>query len=171
MKKVLGAAFLVAGVVFTYLFAAGGTFCAREFYGRAFDNGLPFQALGRNYPADALYLAAALLCLLIGLYCVLTDFPAPAGQPRGGKVARILFLNALLLLAVLGVGLVGAKANQDPLLVAAFGVTALLQILLGLILLIMSLTEKPKSVFFLVLGTAAYLSGAAIGILVFLWGA
>jgi hypothetical protein len=187
MKRVVGALFLLAGAFGAYQFAASGMFHGRELLGGSLDRAVPFLALGKNYPVDALLAAAAAWALLIGCGLVITggaSRPAPgpaatgasrfasAAPPRkGGRVACLMLLNALLLVTSLFVAYIGAKSKQDAATVAVFATTALLQVAVGVILLVLALFERPKGVLSLLLGTAVFLFGAGVGVVAFLWGA
>jgi hypothetical protein len=186
MKRVVGGFLMLAGTFCLYQFVAGGMYHAKDLFGPAPDNSLPFASLGKNYPADALYLASAFWCLLLGICMVLLgDSARPAAAPagsgaaaryvaqgpsKGGKVARLMFLNSLLLATSLFVAYIGAKAKQDTMIIAVFGVAAALQALLGLVLLLMALTERPKGPISLVLGLLVWLGGVGVGVLAFLKG-
>jgi hypothetical protein len=65
----------------------------------------------------------------------------------------------------------GARAHKDPGTVMIFGVVAALQAVVGLILLFLSLTERPKGIASLAFGALIYLGGVGIGVFAFLKGA
>src|SRR5262249_16200901 len=65
---------------------------------------------------------------------------------RGGRIARLMLMNGLLLLSTLAVAFIGAKYHKDPTTVAVFGLVALAQAACGLILLILSIFERPKGI-------------------------
>src|SRR6059036_372706 len=102
MKRFFGALFMIAGAIFLYLFVARAMHAARETMSTAFDPNLPFHALGREYPTDALLFLGAAWGFLLGLGLVLS--PAEAGP--GGRVGRVMLLNALLLVSSLFVAYV-----------------------------------------------------------------
>lgn len=154
-----------------YLFAAHAMFHGRDALTGSFDWTLPLQILGRRYPQDVLLLLGGLWGVVLGFGLVFTGDSGGGGQRRGGAIARAMLLNALLLVSTLFVAYVGGKTKQDPTLVAVFGATALLQIALGVLLLILALFERPKGVLSLLVGAAVYLFGVAVGVLAFLWGA
>lgn len=189
MKRVLGALLTITGAWLLFQFCALGMFHARGSFSEAFEGSLPFSSLGKNYPADALYLVGAFWCLLIGVIFALTAglggksavTAAPEGSVaarfaagstrKGGRVAQYLLLNGLLLLSSLFVAYVGARSGQQPSMVATFSVVAALQIVFGLLLLLFALLEKPKGIVSLLLGLVVYLGGVTVGVLAWLWGA
>lgn len=163
MKRFFGALFMVAGAIFLYLFVARAMYGARGESG-SFHPGLPFQGLGYEYPTTALLFVASVLSFLIGLALALT----PAEGVGGGRVARVMLLNALLLLSSLFVAYVGGQSQADAGIVAVFGGVALAQAALGFFLLIFALFEKPKGAASLMLGLPLYLGGVGIGLYVLL---
>ena len=188
MKQFTAAVLLVAGAWLLFQFVLQGTVRTNTVFaeGDEIATNLPFTSLGQNYPADALYLVGAFWCLLLSFVMTLTagtgkklvvprsDSPAArfaAGARPGGKVARFMLLNALFLLSALFVAFIGARTDQQPLVVAVFGSVALLQTGVGLLLLLMSLIEKPKGPVTLIIGTLLYFAGGALAILSFIWGA
>jgi len=171
MKRIVGGVLMAGGGFSLYLFAAHAMYHGRDSLSGTFDWTLPLQVLGRSYPQDVLLLLGGLWGLVLGFGLVFAG-GAPAGVPRarGGSIARAMLLNALLLVSTLFVAYVGAKTKQDTTLIAVFGITALLQIALGFLLLILAVFERPKGVLSLLLGAAVYLFGVAVGVLAFLWG-
>jgi hypothetical protein len=137
----------------------------REHLLPAFDPGSPLQALGHDYPRDAMLLLGALWGFLLGLGLILPP-ASPEGQPGGGKIALAMLLNALLLVSSLFVAYIGGKlgdpANMPT--VALFGIIALVQGALGVILLILAIFEKPKGIVPLMLGVPVYLFGVGIAL-------
>ncbi len=170
MKRLLGAALALAGGAALFFFVSRGVHAGRDLLGSAHDPSLPFRALGKAYPADGLLLLGAFWGFILGLWFILTGDEGASKGLRGGRIARLLLLNSLLLLSSLFVGFIGARAGADPSAVAVFGIIALAQVLLGLFLLILALLEKPKGFVSLTLGGLVWLGGAAGGILAFLWG-
>ncbi len=172
MKRVFGAVLMVAGAVCLYFFVSRGMFHGREMMGSAYDARLPFRALGKqDYPGNALLLLGAAWGFILGLWFVVLGDPSREGAPRsGGGIARLMFLNALLLASSLLAGFIGGKSGAEASTVAVFGTVALLQILLGLILLVLALFERPKGWISLGLGFLVYGAGVAVGLLSFLWG-
>jgi hypothetical protein len=81
-----------------------------------------------------------------------------------------MLLNGLLLLSTLAIACIGARHQEDATTVAVFGIVALAQAAFGLILLILSLFERPKGIASLASGAVVTLGGAGVGILAFLWG-
>lgn len=159
---------MIGGAGLLYLFAARAMFAARGETAATFDPNLPLAALGRDYPADILFLLGAVWGIGLGFFMVLTGGAGPGA--RGGNVARAMLLNALLLVSTLLVAYIGGKNGKDPLVIAVFGLTAAAQIVFGLFLLIFAIFEKPKGVPSLLAGTAVYLVGVGAGVLAFLWG-
>ncbi|HYE99582.1 MAG TPA: hypothetical protein VEJ18_11760 [Planctomycetota bacterium] len=169
MKRIFGAVLMLASALSLYFFVSRGMFHGRELLASEYDPALPFRTLGRgDFPANALLLLGALWGAVLGLWFIVTDNPGTT--LKGGKIARLLLLNALLLVSSLFVGFVGGRAGADPLTVAVFGIVAAAQILLGLILLVLALFERPKGAVSLAVGTLVWLGGTAVGVLVILWG-
>ena len=160
----------MAGGLSLFFFVSRGIHAGRSLLGTDHDPTLPFRALGKDYPADGLLLLGAFWGFILGLWFILTGDEGASRALKGGRVARLGLLNALLLLSSLVVGFVGARAGADPSAVAVFGLLALAQVALGLILLILAFMEKPKGFVSLAVGGLAWLGGAAAGVLVFLWG-
>jgi hypothetical protein len=167
---------MLAGTVLAYLFAAISG-------GEKGDYWAPFSALGQSYPADALYMAGSFWCLLIGLMCILAPSkkavtgsdPAARMQAaqaaKGGRISKLMFLNAFLLLSSLFVTYVGARVDHPEVaIIYTFACVAAAQAALGLILLILSLLERPKGAFSLAVGTVVYLAGVGLTVLAFLMG-
>ncbi|HLF94577.1 MAG TPA: hypothetical protein VJB14_14025 [Planctomycetota bacterium] len=160
MKRMAGAVLMIAGAIFLYLFVARAMYAARGMMGVGFDANLPLQALGHEYPTDVLLFLGAIWGFLLGLGLVLM----PEEASKGGRVARVMLLNALFLLSSLFVAYIGGKTKADAGLVAVFGVVALAQSALGFFLLIFALFERPKGIASLLLGVPLYLGGVGIGL-------
>jgi hypothetical protein len=186
MRRIIGTVFMLGGAACLYFFAAGGAFQGREIQAPA--PGLPFLSLGRHYPVDAALLLGAFWGFLVGAFLVVTAqgdpkpaVPAASGSAasryaattsrRGGTIGRFMLLNSLLLLSTLFVAYIGGKAQQDVTAVGVFGLTALVQMGLGVLLVILALFERPKGILSLILGIPIHLVGIAIGLLAFfVWG-
>lgn len=170
IRRVFGALLALAGGILLYLFAASTMYHARGEMGAEYEAGLPFRALGANFPADVMLLLGGGWCLLLGLWFTLTG--SDSGGPQGGRVSRAYLINALMLLSTLFAGVVGARtASPDSTTLAVFGLVAFAQAALGVILLIMALAEKPKGYLSLLCGSVLWLGGVGIAVLSFLWGA
>lgn len=179
MKQIVAALLLLAGSFLLFQFVLQGTVHAG---GEAASIGLPFSSLGKNYPADALYLVGAFWCLLLSFVLTLTAGVGKktsgdssgrySAAPRsGGRVARFMLLNSLFLLSSLFVAFIGARTGQETPVVAIFGCVALAQTGLGLLLVILSLIEKPKGIASLIFGLVLYLGGGTLTVLSFaVWG-
>ena len=129
--------------------------------GAGFEPNLPFRTLGHEYPADALLFLGALWGFVLGLGLILT----PEEASKGGRIARVMLLNGLLLLSSLFVAYIGGKtAGVDAGVIAVFGMVALAQSALGFFLLIFALFEKPKGVASLLFGVPVYLLGVGTGL-------
>jgi hypothetical protein len=162
---------MVAGAVSLYFFVSRSMFHGAGSFGKDFDPALPFRAMGKaDYPANALFLLGAFWGFILGIWFVATDDEGSGRGAKGGAVARLLLLNGLLLVSSLFAAFVGGRSGADALTVAVFGTVAAAQTLLGLILLVLAIFEKPKGVVSLLLGTAVWLGGAVVGVLAFLWG-
>lgn len=152
---------MAAGALGLYLFALH----ARVAQGTVLDPLAPVRGLGSRYPGDVLFFLGGLWGLGLGFALIVS------GPSRGGgAVAWAHLVNALLLISTLFAAWIGSSAGRDARGVAAFGAAALAQIAVGLILLVLSLFERPKRVVPLVLGTAGFLAGGALGVLALLWG-
>ena len=160
MKRAAGAILMIAGGILLYLFVARAMYAARGMMGTAFDPNLPLIALGHEYPTDVLLFLGAVWGFILGVGLVV----APEEMPAGGRVARVMLLNALMLLSSLFVAYIGGKTQADGNLVAVFGVVALAQGALGFFLLIFALFEKPKGVASLLIGIPLYLGGVGIAL-------
>lgn len=160
MKRFSGAILMVAGGIFLYLFVGRAMYAARGMMGAGFDPNLPLAALGREYPTDALLFLGAVWGFLLGLGLILS----PEEGFKGGRVARVMLLNALLLLSSLFVAYIGGKTGADAGVVAVFGVVALAQSALGFFLMIFAMFEKPKGPASLLLGVPIYLLGVGVGL-------
>jgi hypothetical protein len=170
MKRIFGALLMLAGAFSLYLFATRAMFLGRADLGTTYSPSLPLSFVGMEYPTDALLLAASAWGFLLGLWFIITGADEARQVLRGGRIARVLLFNGLLLLSSLAIACFGAKAHKDPATVMVFGIVAAVQAVVGLILLILSLTEKPKGIASLAFGAVVYLGGVGIGVLAFLWG-
>jgi len=162
---------MLAGAVCLYLVATRAMFHGRADLGTTYSPGLALSFVGLDYPTDALLLAGAAWGFLLGFWFVITGAEDAREVLRGGRIARILLLNGLLLISSLAIATFGARHHKDPLTVMVFGVVAAVQAVVGLILLILSLTERPKGIASLAFGAVVYLGGVGVGVLAFLWGA
>jgi hypothetical protein len=171
MKRIFGALLMLAGAFSLYVFATRAMFHGRGSIGSTYDMNLPLLFVGMDYPTDALLLAGALWGFILGLWFVVTGADEAAQALRGGRISRVMLLNGLLLLSTLGVAFLGAKHHADATTVAVFGMVALAQAALGLILLVLSLFERPKGIASLAFGAVVYLGGVGVGVLAFIWGA
>jgi hypothetical protein len=170
MKRIFGGVLMLAGAFSLYVFATRAMFQGRSSIGSTYELGLPLIFMGMDYPTDALLLAGALWGFILGFWFVLTGTDEAAQVLRGGRIARLMLLNGLLLLSTLAVAFLGAKHHKDATTVAVFGLVALAQAACGLILLILSLFERPKGIASLAFGAVVYLGGVGVGVLAFLWG-
>lgn len=171
MKRIFGGVLMLAGAVCLYLCATRAMFNGRADLGSTYSATQALSFVGLDYPKDALLLAGAAWGFILGFWFVITGADEAEAALRGGRIARILLLNGLLLLSSLAIAYFGAKSHKDPATVAVFGIVAAIQAVLGLILLILSFTERPKGIASLAFGSVVYLGGVAIGVLAFLWGA
>jgi hypothetical protein len=170
MKRIFGGLLMLAGAFALYVFTARAMTFGREQISAAFDLRLPLLLAGVDYPTGALILAGALWGFILGLWFIVTGGDDASQALRGGRISRLMLLNALLLLSTLGVAYLGARNNGGPTLVAVFGLVALAQAAFGLLLLILSLFERPKGIASLAFGALVYLGGVGIGVMTFLWG-
>ncbi len=171
MKRIFGGLLMLAGALSLYLFATRAMFQGRAELGTAYSPGLPLMFVGMDYPTDALLLAGSAWGFLLGLWFIITGAEEAQQVLRGGRIARVMLFNSLLLLSSLAIAYFGAKAHKDAATVAVFGIVAALQAVLGLILIVLSLTERPKGIASLAFGAVVTLGGVGIAVLTFLWGA
>ena len=90
MRGVMGTAFILVGLVCIYLFGALGIAGARAMTpppSGSFAT-LPFQALGTNYPKDAICLVGGLAGLASGLWLLLRRPAVDPALPEGTAPAR-----------------------------------------------------------------------------------
>lgn len=174
MRKFFGTIFLLGGATLAFVFATSG----RPAEG-AEGPWWPFKLLGQRYPADVGYLLGAAWALGLGVYFVLTEGRRPeiplrhmrlAAPPTPGPSGKIHLLNSLLLGSSLFAAYVGVRVAYGGPLVPALAVTAGLQVVFGLFLLLLALFDKPRSVPSLLLGTAVYAAGTAVAVTVVLMG-
>jgi len=181
MKRIIGAILMLAGAVCLFFFAAGGALNGRGIQAPA--GSLPFLSLGLQYPLDAVLLVGAFWGFLIGVVLVAAPGGPRAAAPpaagtaasryaasstrKGGAIARFMLLNGLLLLSTLFITYIGGKARQDADVVGVFGLVALIQMGLGIILVILALFERPRGAIQLILGIPIHLFGIAVGLLAF----
>jgi hypothetical protein len=171
MKRIFGGLLMFAGAFCLYLVSTQALFLGRAELGATYSAGLPLSFVGLNYPKDALLLAGAAWGFILGFWFIVTGAEEAQQVLRGGRIARVMLLNALLLLSSLAIACFGARAHKDPATVAIFGIVAAIQAVLGLVLLVLSLTERPKGIASLAFGAVVYLGGVGIAVLTFLWGA
>ena len=161
----------MAGTFLLFHFVVQGTFHAK---GEDVSMSLPFSALGKNYPADALTLVGAFWCLLLSFVLTLASVVSKRDSDArpGGRVARFMLLNSLFLISSLFVAFIGVRSGGDSFVSTLFGLVALGQTALGLVLVILSFLEKPKGPASLIFGLLLYLGGGALTVLTFaVWGA
>lgn len=194
MKKLQGAALIFIGSIFLYIFGVIGTIGARELI----DGGnhsifLPFQALGNSYPEDVFLMIAGLCTTFWGIYLLFARervmlAPAQNGDEKGidGEkraatvkvipsgatmtVSRYFVVNSFLLIFCEWIAYVGARANADERAVAVFAVTAIAQLLCGLLLLLMAIRDKQRSMPAIVIGGGLYAVGVAAAVFTVMWG-
>ena len=115
MKRILGCLFMLLGAFCLIQFTVRAMFHGQGGHGDTFGLMLPFLALGKDYPTDALYMVGSLISLLIGVGLIIPGEPkkdpATGRSVRGGKVARAMLLNSLLLFGVLIVAFIGGKTR------------------------------------------------------------
>jgi hypothetical protein len=170
MKRIFGGVLALAGGVALFFFVSKGMHAGRSLLGTEYDPSVPFRSLGKDYPADGLLLLGAFWGFILGLWFILTGDEGASKALKGGRSARLFLLNGLLLLSSLLVGFVGGRAGAEASAVAIFGIIALAQGVLGLVLLFLALTERPKGFVSLAVGTLAWLGGTAAAAMVFVWG-
>lgn len=170
MKRIFGGVLMLLGAFCVYVFVTRAMFHGRAELGSAYSLGLPLMFVGMDYPTDALLLAGAAWGCILGFWFIITGAEEANQVLRGGRIARVMLFNGLLLLSSLAIAYFGAKAHKDAATVMVFGLVAAVQAVVGLILLILSLTERPKGIASLALGTIVTLGGVGIGVMAFVWG-
>jgi hypothetical protein len=170
MKRIFGGLLMLAGAVALYIFTTRAMYFGREQISAVFDVRLPLLLAGLDYPTGALILAGAAWGFILGLWFIVTGGDDASEALRGGRIARLMLLNGLLLLSTLGVGYLGARNNGGTTLVAVFGLIAAAQVVFGALLLVLSLFERPKGIASLAFGALIYLGGVGLGVMTFLWG-
>ena len=180
MRRAGGTLLLFGGAVCLYFFVLRGA--GTEGPGIEPLWNLPLRALGAAWPRDTLLLLGAGWGIVGGWVLLLTAVGAPLAEyefgtgrsasrhPRRGAVSRLLLVHALLLLSTLGVVFVGARSGQPDGAVGLFFGVAALQIVLGLLLVVISVTERRKSVPALAAGILLWLAGSAAGVAAFVQG-
>jgi hypothetical protein len=170
MKRIFGGLLMLAGAFALYVFTARAMHFGREQMSAAFDIRFPILMAGLDYPTGALILVGAFWGFILGLWCIVTGGDDAAQALRGGKIARLMLLNGLLLLSTLGVAYLGARNNGGNTLIAVFGLIAAAQVVFGALLLVLALFERPKGIASLAFGALIYLGGVGVGVMTFLWG-
>jgi hypothetical protein len=170
MKRIFGGLLMLAGAFCVYVFVTRAMFHGRAELGSTYSLGLPLMFVGMDYPKDAILLAGAAWGVLLGFWFIITGAEEAEQVLRGGRIARIMLFNGLLLLSSLAIAYFGARSHKDPATVMVFGLVAAVQAVVGLILLFLSLTEKPKGIASLAFGAVVYLGGVGLGVMTFLWG-
>ena len=175
MRRIIGCLFVLGAIAEVFFFASWGAV-----HGAGHESPWwAFKSLGANYPNDVGYLALAVWLLGLGLYFILTDFappqsmgskPAARPEPRGGPVSKLFLINALLLVTSILCAFVGAKAGDTGPFVSIFAAVAVVQVAVGLLLLLVALFEKPKTLPAMIVGLLVYLAGSAGAVVVFLFG-
>jgi len=170
MKRIFGGVLMLLGAFCAYLFATRAMFYGRAELGTDYSPGLALRFVGMDYPTDALLLAGAAWGVLLGFWFIITGADEANQVLRGGRISRVMLFNGLLLLSSLGIAYFGAKAHKDPATVMVFGLVAAVQAIVGVILLILSISEKPKGIASLAFGAVVTAGGIAVAVLAFLWG-
>ena len=98
MKRIIGGVLMLAGAFSLYAFATRAMFNGRASMGSTYELGLPLVFVGMDYPTDALLLAGALWGFILGFWFIISGGD-DGGALRGGRIARIMLMNGLLLLS------------------------------------------------------------------------
>lgn len=162
MKKFVGAFLVVLGVMGLAGFSVWGTTRAGA-SATQYHSFLPILALGLDFPHDTLKLCVAIGFLILGLYYGL-------GETGPSPLAQVFLLNALLLCSALIFALGASHNPQYAGITGVFAAAALLQALVGLVLLFFAVSERPVGAVGLTLGGVLYVSSAAIGAVIYLSG-
>lgn len=171
MKRSIGGLLLLAGGFLLFWFGVIATHGMAPTMAPSIK--LPFLGVGHNWPKDAILFCGAATCLLIGLGLMLTGGEASssargeAPPKKGGFIATLLFLNSLLMASVVFVAATGARAAeaQSPTLIGSLMAIAMVQAVVGLLLLFLSLIEKPKGMLTLLFGFLLWAGSTVFGIL------
>src|SRR5262245_34772753 len=111
MKRIFGGLLMLAGAFALYVFTTRAMTFGREQISAAYDVRLPFFLAGLDYPTGALLLVGSLWGFILGLWFIISGGDDAAEALRGGRIARLMLLNGLLLLSTLGVAYLGARNN------------------------------------------------------------
>lgn len=155
---------------------------------------LPFHALGINYPNDVIMFMIGAICLCWGIALLFPRSrpvaPTPATtegavQDEGAakkltarlpvaaasfRVSTLFFVNAVLLLFCEWAAYVGAPYEGNERSVAVFFLTIGAQIVCGLVLAVMTIRDRTKSLPALVAGGGLFAAGIAVAVLSVMWG-
>lgn len=171
MKRSIGGLFLLAGGFFLFWFGVIASHGVADTVPASLK--LPFQGVGYEWPKDAILFCSAMTCLLLGLGLMMTggESPVPAHgkapPKKGGFISSLLFLNSMLMASVIFVAAIGARAAQPPstTIIGSLMAIAMVQGAIGLLLLILSLLEKPKGILTLLFGFLFWAGSLVFGIL------
>lgn len=153
-RKSLGITFLLASIVFLYLFAVWGVIDTKELTGKQFSTlVLPFYSLFKSYPKNVIVFTLGILLFSAGLALLLVRGSITALK----SIPRLFLINSILSFAFLWITFVGSKANAEPKLMAIFSIICVLQIIAGALILFKSFKEKPLPIISLATGGLFYI--------------
>jgi len=162
MKKFVGTLVVLLGVMMVVEYAVWGTLQAGSQAGKPHLL-LPLLASGINY--ETLKLCAGIGMLVLGLYFALR---APHADPS--PMAQVFLLNALLLCGSLLLAFAGSHQPDPQFWTGLFAMTAALEVVAGMILLVLAVSERPIDPVGVTLGGVVYVASVAIGAVVYLSG-
>lgn len=172
MQKLYGAGLILLGGFLFYLFGVNGVVASYNPDVPAGEQTIgtfaPFQALGKNYPADVFCLFFGIAASVIGLVIMFRRMGVKETQTP--RVARALLVNSVLLIIFILSAYIGAKADADAKDVGVFTIVTVLQIVVGIVLLIGALRHPKKTNPSTILGSFLFVSGTAIVVLSFVFG-
>ena len=164
MRKLVGTVFILGGVFALADFTIFGTLQAGV-AGAKSHLLLPLLSLGHEYPSAVMKLCTGIWLLVYGMYLVLLE-----GDLGRCPLSHLFLWNSLgLCFALLGAFAASQNAASSS-YVGICAIAAGLHLLGGLALLYFAVTERPVGAAGLGLGSALYVSTAALGAVVYLSG-
>jgi hypothetical protein len=160
MKKFLGTLVVLLGVMMLVEFAIWGSVRAGAQAGKPHLL-LPLLAAGMNY--ETLKFCAGLGCLILGLHTALRP-PDAAPSP----MAQVFLLNAVLLCGSLLLAFAGSHQPDPQFWTGLFTLTAALEVVVGLVLLVLAVSERPLDAVGITLGGVVYVASVAIAAVAYL---
>jgi len=162
MKKFLGTLVVLLGVMMLVEYAVWGTLQAGSQAGKSHLL-LPLLGSGINY--ETIKLCVGIAMLVLGLYFALRP---PHADPS--PMAQVFMLNAVLLCGSLLLAFAGSHQPDPHFWTGLFAMTAVLEVVVGMVLLGLAVSERPIDPVGVTLGGVVYVASVAIGAVVYLSG-